>query len=68
MADGSVVSPHFDSLVAKAITHAPTRDEAARRLAGSLRALRCHGVATSAGLLAALVDDEPFLSGGVVAP
>ena len=63
VADGSVVSPHFDSLVAKAITHAPTRDEAARRLAGSLRALRCHGVATSAGLLAALVDDEPFLSG-----
>jgi propionyl-CoA carboxylase alpha chain len=34
---GSVVSPFYDSMVAKLIAHAPTRTEAARRLANALR-------------------------------
>ena len=34
VADGSVVGPHYDSLLAKVIAHAPTRAEAAARLAG----------------------------------
>ena len=37
---GSVVSPFYDSMVAKLIAHAPTRAEAARRLADALRDTR----------------------------
>src|SRR4051794_15149887 len=39
---GSVVSPYYDPMLAKVIAHAPTRDEAAGRLAGALRRARIH--------------------------
>ncbi len=32
--DGSEVSPYYDPMLAKVIAHGPTRDEAARTLAG----------------------------------
>ena len=35
--DGSVVSPHYDAMLAKVIAHGPTRADAARRLARALR-------------------------------
>ncbi len=41
--DGSVISPYYDSLLAKVIAHAPTRAEAARRLAAALRRAKIHG-------------------------
>jgi len=61
--DGSEVTASFDSLVAKGIAHAPTRPEAARVLAGSLRRLRCHGLTTNRDLLVRTLDDPDFLDG-----
>jgi len=63
--DESVVTASFDSLVAKGIAHAPTRTEAARILAGSLRRLRCHGLTTNRDLLVRTLDDPDFLAGAL---
>ena len=38
---GSTISPHYDSMVAKLIAHAPTRDGAIRALVGALRRPGC---------------------------
>ena len=38
--DGSVVSPHYDAMLAKVIAHGRTRADAARRLARALRGRR----------------------------
>ncbi len=59
---GSVVSSHYDSLLAKVIAHAPTRLEAARRLARALRSARIDGCQTNADALAAILADPDFLS------
>ena len=52
---GSVVSPHYDSMVAKLIAHGPTRAEAARRLADALRATVLVGPLTNRHQLVALL-------------
>ena len=52
---GSVVSPFYDSMVAKLIAHAPTRAEAARRLADALRATVLVGPITNRHQLIALM-------------
>ncbi len=52
---GSVVSPHYDSMVAKLIAHAPSRAEAARRLAAALRATVLIGPSTNRHQLVALL-------------
>jgi len=53
---GSVVGPHYDSLLAKVVATGADRAEALDRLAGALRELRVLGVATNAGFLARLLD------------
>ena len=40
---GSEVSTHYDAMLAKVIAHAPTREQAARQLAGALARARIHG-------------------------
>ncbi len=60
---GSAVPPYYDSLVAKVIAHAPTRDEALDRLRAALRGLRVHGVTTNRDALLALVDDPDVRAG-----
>ena len=62
---GSEVSTHYDAMLAKVIAHAPTRDQAARRLAGVLERARIHGVKTNRDQLVAVLRDERFLSGQV---
>jgi len=44
---GYVVPPHYDSLLCKVITSAPTRDEAADRMIDALGRLVCEGVPTT---------------------
>jgi acetyl-CoA carboxylase biotin carboxylase subunit len=44
---GYVVPPHYDSLLCKVITSAPTRDEAADRMIAALGHLVCEGVPTT---------------------
>jgi len=61
--DGSSVSPWFDSLLAKAIAHAPTRREAAARLARALGELAVHGPTTNRGALVAVLSSSEFLEG-----
>jgi propionyl-CoA carboxylase alpha chain len=62
--DGSVISPHYDPMLAKVISWAPTRAEAARLLASTLVRSRLHGVVTNRDLLVRILRDQEFLSGG----
>jgi acetyl/propionyl-CoA carboxylase alpha subunit len=62
--DGSVVSPHYDAMLAKVIAHGPTRADAARRLARGLGRAGIHGVTTNRDLLVAILAEPEFLAGG----
>jgi len=61
--DGSVVSSHYDALLAKVIAWAPTRDEAVRKLGAALRGARIHGVQTNRDLLVAVLEHPEFAAG-----
>jgi propionyl-CoA carboxylase alpha chain len=61
--DGSVVSPHYDAMLAKVIAHGRTRADAARRLARALEQAEIHGVTTNRDLLAAILREPGFLAG-----
>jgi propionyl-CoA carboxylase alpha chain len=52
-------------MLAKVIAWAPTRDEAARRLAATLRRARIHGLRTNRELLVEILGDAAFLAGEV---
>jgi propionyl-CoA carboxylase alpha chain len=60
---GAVVSPHYDPMLAKVISVAPTRDVAARALASALTRARIHGVTTNRDLLVRILTHPAFLAG-----
>ena len=60
---GSEVGLDFDPMLAKVIAHAPTRAEAAGRLALALERLHMGGVTTNRHFLAAALRSEVFLAG-----
>ncbi len=60
---GSVVSPHYDPMLAKVISHAPTRVQAAAVLRRELLGTVVHGVTTNAASLAAILGDPAYLAG-----
>ncbi|MGN6331065.1 MAG: biotin/lipoyl-containing protein, partial [Motilibacteraceae bacterium] len=60
---GSVVSPHYDAMLAKAVAHAPTRGEALAVLARALERTRIHGVTTNLSGLAHLLRSDEAVSG-----
>jgi propionyl-CoA carboxylase alpha chain len=60
---GSVVRVEFDPMLAKVIAHAPTRSEAAARLALALERLQVGGVTTNRDFLAATLRHPAFLAG-----
>ncbi|WP_275957973.1 biotin carboxylase N-terminal domain-containing protein [Pseudonocardia sp. KRD291] len=62
--DGSVVSPHYDPMLAKVIAHGRTRAEAARALARALAGAALHGVTTNRDLLVGILREPEFLAGG----
>ncbi|RYP87181.1 biotin/lipoyl-binding protein, partial [Nocardioides guangzhouensis] len=62
---GSEVSTHYDAMLAKVVAWAPTRHEAARRLAAALAKARLHGLVTNRDLLVRILRDQRFLDGGV---
>ncbi|HEX3258059.1 MAG TPA: biotin carboxylase N-terminal domain-containing protein [Pseudonocardia sp.] len=66
VADGSVVGPHYDPMLAKVIAHGATRAAAARRLRRALRGAQIHGVVTNRDLLVAILADPEFLAGRYV--
>ncbi|MDW8469755.1 MAG: biotin carboxylase N-terminal domain-containing protein [Burkholderiales bacterium] len=61
---GAIVSPHYDSMLAKLVVHAPTRDAARERLARALEDTVCLGLATNKAFLAAVLRDPAFAAGG----
>ena len=63
VAPGSVVGVDFDPMLAKVVAHAPTRTEAAGRLALALERLHLGGVTTNRDFLAATLRDPAFLAG-----
>ncbi len=62
---GSEVSTHYDAMLAKVIAYAPTRHQAARKLAGALSKAKIHGVLTNRDLLVGILRDPGFLAGKV---
>jgi 3-methylcrotonyl-CoA carboxylase alpha subunit len=60
---GDEISTHYDSLIAKIIVHAATREDAIARMRNALRETAVLGVATNAEFLAAVLDHEKFRAG-----
>jgi propionyl-CoA carboxylase alpha chain len=63
VAPGSVVSTHYDPMLAKVIAYAPTRSAAARRLATALAGARLHGLRTNRDQLVNVLRHGAFLGG-----
>ena len=61
--DGSVVSIHYDPMLAKVISYAPTRRQSAMVLADALARARLHGVRTNRELLVNVLRHPAFLDG-----
>jgi 3-methylcrotonyl-CoA carboxylase alpha subunit len=61
--EGSAVSPFYDSLLAKVISHAPTRAEAIQRLASGLAEFEIVGVESNLDLLLATIQTPAFVLG-----
>jgi propionyl-CoA carboxylase alpha chain len=60
---GSVVSVHYDPMLAKVVAWAPTRYEAARQLATALARAQIHGVGTNRDLLVRVLRHPSFVAG-----
>ncbi len=63
--EGGAISPFYDPMIAKLIAHAPTRSEAAHRLADACRRVQVWPVKTNAGFLARCLDQADFVAGEV---
>ena len=63
--DGSAVTVHYDSMLAKLVAWAPTRHEAARLLAAALARAQLHGVATNRDLLVRVLRHPAFMAGDI---
>ena len=57
------VPPYYDSLIAKLIVHASSREEAIRKMKAALCELVIEGVEHNADLHLEILEDETFLSG-----
>jgi acetyl/propionyl-CoA carboxylase alpha subunit len=62
---GDVVSPYYDPMIAKLISHAASREMAVASLAQACRDVRVWPVKTNAWFLARCLTDGDFIAGGV---
>ena len=62
---GDTISPWYDPMIAKIITHGPTRDIALTQLAAALDATEVAGSVTNLAFLSALARHEGFRRGDV---
>ena len=60
---GSEINIEFDPMIAKVITHGPTRREAAGKLARALESTAIHGLTTNRDFLVATLRTPEFLAG-----
>ncbi len=58
-----VISPYYDSMIAKLIVHAPTRDEAIMKMRRALAEFIVDGIETNIDFQLMLVDSRAFKSG-----
>jgi propionyl-CoA carboxylase alpha chain len=61
--DGSIVGIHYDPMLAKVISWAPTRPHAARLLSSALNRAAIHGLRTNRDLLVNVLRHRAFLAG-----
>ena len=61
--EGAEISIYYDPMIAKLVTHAPTRHEASRRMADALDRFVIRGVRHNVGFLSAIVRSSRFLRG-----
>jgi len=64
-ADGTLIPPHYDSLMAKLIGRGPDRQSAVRVLGEALAGLEVDGVQTNRDLLRAVLGHADFAGGAV---
>jgi acetyl-CoA carboxylase biotin carboxylase subunit len=64
IASGSIVSPFYDSLLAKIIAHGPDRASAVAGLRRAIAATRLEGVHTNLSFHEAVLADSEFQAGG----
>ena len=62
---GDTISPWYDPMIAKIITHGPSRAVALTRLGQALRSTQVGGTVTNLAFLGALADHDGFASGDV---
>jgi acetyl/propionyl-CoA carboxylase alpha subunit len=60
---GMAIPPFYDSMLAKLIAHAPTRDEARGKLAAALDETAALGIPTNKDFLASVLRNRSFASG-----
>ncbi len=63
IATGTIVTPHYDPMLAKIIAHGRDRDEARRRLVTALENTVLLGVTTNRAFLARILRDPTFAAG-----
>jgi acetyl-CoA carboxylase biotin carboxylase subunit len=61
--DGSVIGPHYDSLIAKLIVHGETRSDAISRMDRALDQLGIDGITTNIGFQRGIINDSRFAAG-----
>lgn len=60
---GSVISTHFDPMIAKLITHGKDRSESQRKMSAALANLNCLGLTTNQDFLKAILANADFQAG-----
>jgi acetyl-CoA carboxylase, biotin carboxylase subunit len=63
--DQYTVLPHYDSLIAKLIVHADTREDAVKRMARALDEYIIEGIKTSIPLHKAIMANKDFIEGNI---
>jgi acetyl-CoA carboxylase biotin carboxylase subunit len=61
---GYTVPPHYDSMIAKIITHGNTRETAIARMKGALSEIVIEGINTNVALQMDIMNDQAFQQGG----
>jgi acetyl-CoA carboxylase biotin carboxylase subunit len=64
-AEGRIVTPHYDPMLAKVIVHEPTRRAAIDKLCDALENFEVSGVKTNISALLQILRSDPFREGQV---
>ena len=65
VAEGGEISMYYDPMIAKLVTHAPTRDEAIDRLHLALDHYEIDGITSNRQLLSAVLENSTFKAGNL---